>query len=265
MFDVIAGLPAHPLIVHLPVVLLPLAAIGLILLAAKASWRPRYALALLAILIVGSFGAIFAWASGNALAERLGRPEGHATAGLVLMVSSVALLFLGGAWLLWVRRGESTKAKDVSGWIVSLLGVIVVVCTILAGHSGATAAWGGRLPAAGPSPSSTGSPAGSSSPAPSAGPSSSAEPSEATTSPSVSQSPGFTMAQVQEHATQESCWAAISGNVYDLTGWINQHPGGSARIVALCGTDATAAFENQHSGNPRPAEQLQEFLLGPLS
>jgi uncharacterized membrane protein len=35
------GLPAHPLIVHIPVVLLPIAAIGAILMVLSLSWRAR--------------------------------------------------------------------------------------------------------------------------------------------------------------------------------------------------------------------------------
>ena len=60
-------------------------------------------------------------------------------------------------------------------------------------------------------------------------------------------------------------WAAIDGNVYDLTEWIGQHPGGSQRILPLCGTDATAAFSAQHGGQARPASELASFLLGPLA
>ena len=54
------------------------------------------------------------------------------------------------------------------------------------------------------------------------------------------------------------------GRAYDLTEWIGQHPGGSQRILPLCGTDATAAFSAQHGGQARPASELAAFLLGPL-
>ncbi|MBK7822485.1 MAG: cytochrome b5 domain-containing protein [Tessaracoccus sp.] len=76
---------------------------------------------------------------------------------------------------------------------------------------------------------------------------------------------GYTMDDVAAHNTEASCWAAIDGNVYDLTEWIGQHPGGSHRILPLCGTDATAAFTAQHAGQARPASELASFLLGPLA
>ena len=76
---------------------------------------------------------------------------------------------------------------------------------------------------------------------------------------------GYTMTEVQQHNSASSCWAAINGNVYDLTNWINQHPGGQGPILSLCGTDGSAAFNGQHGGQARPASELKNFLLGPLS
>ena len=73
------------------------------------------------------------------------------------------------------------------------------------------------------------------------------------------------MAKVAEHNNASSCWAAINGNVYDLTKWINKHPGGPERILSICGTDASAAFNGQHGSAPRPANELKNFLLGPLT
>lgn len=276
MFDVIAGLPAHPLIVHLPVVLLPLAAAGLIILAAIRSWRPRFAMAVLAILAFGTAGAVLAMVSGNAFAEHVGRPNAHASAGTNLVIGAVALLLVGGAWLIWVRSGESTRAKDVVGWAVAVVSAVVVALTVIAGHSGASAAWSGAIDAstsasAEPTPSATVSTTEATETASSE--TASAEPTETSAEPTVtspepaettSSASGYTMADVEAHNTMDSCWAAIEGNVYDLTDWISQHPGGASHIVALCGTNGTSAFEGQHSGDSRPADELESFLLGPL-
>ena len=76
---------------------------------------------------------------------------------------------------------------------------------------------------------------------------------------------GFTMAMVSENDDASSCWSVINGNVYDLTDWINSHPGGSSRILGLCGTDGSASFNAMHSGQSNPESRLQSFLLGPLS
>ena len=86
-----------------------------------------------------------------------------------------------------------------------------------------------------------------------------------TNSPGTTTSSVYTMAQVAQHNSQASCWTAINGNVYDLTSWINQHPGGPGHILALCGVDGSAAFNAQHGGQARPAQELASFLIGALS
>lgn len=77
----------------------------------------------------------------------------------------------------------------------------------------------------------------------------------------------LTMSEVAKHNTTESCWAAVDGDVYDLTAWIAKHPGGPDKISALCGTDATAGFTGKHGatdGGGNPQQRLASFKLGPL-
>ena len=76
---------------------------------------------------------------------------------------------------------------------------------------------------------------------------------------------GYTMAQVRANNTARSCWSAIDGFVYDLTRWINSHPGGPGAILFLCGTDGTNAFKAQHDNQSRPAIRLDTYRLGPLN
>lgn len=76
---------------------------------------------------------------------------------------------------------------------------------------------------------------------------------------------GYTLADVQENDSAASCWSVINGNVYDLTGWINSHPGGSSRILNLCGTDGSSSFNGRHGGQSNPESTLANYLLGPLS
>ncbi len=72
------------------------------------------------------------------------------------------------------------------------------------------------------------------------------------------------MTDVAKHNTQQDCWAAIDGSVYDLTSWISRHPGGPDKIIPLCGTDATTAFHNQHDDQEKPNQQLATFRIGAL-
>lgn len=78
-------------------------------------------------------------------------------------------------------------------------------------------------------------------------------------------SEAITMADVEANADTDSCWAVIDGTVYDLTDWIDEHPGGPARIQNLCGTDATEDFGDQHGGAGAPADALANFEIGELA
>jgi cytochrome b involved in lipid metabolism len=53
--------------------------------------------------------------------------------------------------------------------------------------------------------------------------------------------------------------------VYDLTQWIDKHPGGAVVINALCGQDGTAGFTSEHGGKEKPEQQLASYLIGNLN
>ncbi|PGH26494.1 hypothetical protein AJ80_01808 [Polytolypa hystricis UAMH7299] len=56
----------------------------------------------------------------------------------------------------------------------------------------------------------------------------------------------FTRAQVAEHKTEDSLWCIIDHRVYDLTDFIDAHPGGSVVLAQIAGQDATSEFYNLH-------------------
>ena len=88
----------------------------------------------------------------------------------------------------------------------------------------------------------------------------------ATPTPSPTTEPaGYTAQKVAVNNSKDKCWSIIDGNVYDLTGWINSHPGGDDSIISLCGIDGTAPFLAKHAGRPNPKQRLSGFILGPLS
>lgn len=87
-----------------------------------------------------------------------------------------------------------------------------------------------------------------------------------TTATPATKAPGtYAMADVATHNSGTSCWSAINGDVYDLTSWINQHPGGPQAILIICGKDGSAAFNDQHGGQRRPANELTGFKIGTLA
>lgn len=48
----------------------------------------------------------------------------------------------------------------------------------------------------------------------------------------------YTMEEVKKHNRPDNAWTVVSGKVYDLTPYIEQHPGGRL-ILAVIGKDAT--------------------------
>ncbi|KAJ6491796.1 glyoxylate dehydrogenase [Mycena vitilis] len=51
---------------------------------------------------------------------------------------------------------------------------------------------------------------------------------------------------VAQHSTRESCWIIVHNKVYDITDFLDEHPGGSKIILRYAGKDATAAYEPIH-------------------
>jgi len=76
---------------------------------------------------------------------------------------------------------------------------------------------------------------------------------------------GYAMADVQKHNSATTCWSAVNGTVYDLTSWVNAHPGGKAAILMICGKDGSALFNAQHGGSGKIATILAKFKIGALN
>lgn len=74
----------------------------------------------------------------------------------------------------------------------------------------------------------------------------------------------YTMADVQVHAVKEDCWTTIKGSVYDLTTWVERHPGGQSAILQLCGTDGTETFTAKHGNAPQQQAVLVLLKIGEL-
>lgn len=278
-FDTVAGLPVHPLVVHFAVVILPIAALVQIALVFVPRWRPRWATVTLLGIAGGTLAAFVAKESGESLAVHLGLPRTHALWGDILLIVAIVLTAVTTIWW-WLQRKTQRPARALratpvpgpqsaslpmllAGLLSVGLALGVTVLTVLVGHSGAQAAWGGRLD---PTPVATATPAATSSTSSASTP---AAPSKTTAPPASTSTTtagsGLTMAAVAQHASASSCWSAINGTVYDLTAWISAHPGGPGVIKGLCGGDGTAAFTSQHGGQRRAETQLSAFKLGKLA
>jgi predicted heme/steroid binding protein len=74
------------------------------------------------------------------------------------------------------------------------------------------------------------------------------------------------LSQLGEHRSAESGWIAIHGQVYDVSAFLDAHPGGRAVLLGACGTDASAEFDAIHKGGLETlAEFGQDYIVGTLS
>ncbi|KAK7255951.1 hypothetical protein RIF29_29380 [Crotalaria pallida] len=73
----------------------------------------------------------------------------------------------------------------------------------------------------------------------------------------------YTLAEVSEHNTSKDCWLVIHGKVYDVTRFLDDHPGGDDVLLTSTGKDATDDFEDVgHSKGAR--KMLDEFYVGDI-
>ncbi len=75
----------------------------------------------------------------------------------------------------------------------------------------------------------------------------------------------FTLADLATHSDRTSCYTTINGSVYDLTNYIDRHPGGASKILRICGKDGTSLFEDQHGGQQKPEQILASLKVGVLA
>ena len=74
----------------------------------------------------------------------------------------------------------------------------------------------------------------------------------------------YTPEEVATHNNEGDCWSSINGNVYNLTRWINEHPGGPSPILQLCGHDGSTMFNMQHGMMEYPNQVIKLFIVGVL-
>ncbi|KAI1759417.1 cytochrome B5 [Hypoxylon sp. FL1150] len=73
----------------------------------------------------------------------------------------------------------------------------------------------------------------------------------------------FTAKEVATHHITEDAWMVIHGQVYNVTKYLNDHPGGAEVLIETAGTDATEAFDN--AGHSEDAfEIMAEYRIGKL-
>lgn len=68
--------------------------------------------------------------------------------------------------------------------------------------------------------------------------------------------------EVAKHRTADDFWVAVDGSVYDLTDFVDKHPGGSL-ILSGGGTDATVLYNCYHFQNKKKSDAvLAKYKIG---
>lgn len=146
MLDTVFGLPVHSLVVHAAVVLVPLAALGALIMGFSARFSRRFGPLVVAVAAAGVVAAFISRASGEELAERVGNPEVHAQVGNLLPFIALGMLVVLLA--LWLLDRGLPGARPQRSLGIQVLGIVVIAAalitagwTVRTGHTGAEAVW----------------------------------------------------------------------------------------------------------------------------
>ncbi|MDT7581228.1 MAG: hypothetical protein QOK35_2492 [Pseudonocardiales bacterium] len=161
------GIPAHPLVVHAVVVLLPLAAVGTLLVVARPVWRQQLGVWVLLLALGGVAAVPVASQTGEQLEHALGGSdlikihEGRADTLLIPALIFLALLAAtvltgrrtgvrvdgpGAAHALTGNTGNTatlSRVTLITGILAALAGLIVTGLVVWIGHAGSAAAYSG--------------------------------------------------------------------------------------------------------------------------
>lgn len=153
-FDLVNGLPVHPLVVHAAVVLVPITALGLITMAVWPRFSRRYGWLVVGSGAIATLACFVAKESGEVLEDRVGEPGfDHAELGELMPIFAAVLLV--AVLILWlIDRGappDGPPPRRALRVVVAVIGVLIalgnLVWVVRVGDSGAKSVWAGRVAA----------------------------------------------------------------------------------------------------------------------
>ena len=149
----INGIPTHPLLVHIPVILLPLVAFSVLLMVRWPAARGRFGWATVVLAFAGFVGTVLAGQSGEDLQEAVQTAANraaihqHAELGDQLKLISLVLFLAVLGWQLlqhWSAKNEHKVDPRVilaAGLVPLSIGVLSTVWVVRAGDTGAKQVW----------------------------------------------------------------------------------------------------------------------------
>jgi hypothetical protein len=157
----VGGLPAHPLVVHAVVVLVPLTTLAAIAVAVRGSWRRGGSLLVAIGAVACAASAWLAMELGEQLLAALSAGghlspnfDSHDTWGTYTWYATIPFAAFAIITAVLARRSRPAPAHSgttmtttgvgttVLAWVTALAGVVTVVFCFLAGDSGSRAVWG---------------------------------------------------------------------------------------------------------------------------
>ena len=144
------GLPAHPLVVHAAVVLLPLAAVATLICAAVPRARRHYAPVALGVALVATIAVGLAQGSGEELEEQVDETElveEHTEQGERVLPWAIGVTVAAAAVTaapMVARRRPTASPRALTAVLVTLslvVGALATWTVVEVGHSGAKATW----------------------------------------------------------------------------------------------------------------------------
>ena len=130
----LGALPAHPLIVHAVVVLLPLLSILLIIGLFKKDLLKKFHNVIIGIVALSTVGVLAAKSSGDSLSAAVGLPEFHAEWGNNLVPLAMALFASFVLFSFFTFHKKINVASSTLGVLMAFLAVGTVGMTFVVGH-----------------------------------------------------------------------------------------------------------------------------------
>ncbi|KAG1439359.1 hypothetical protein G6F56_012321 [Rhizopus delemar] len=74
----------------------------------------------------------------------------------------------------------------------------------------------------------------------------------------------FKREEVQKNCTENSCWVIVQNKVYNVTSFLQDHPGGSEFLLEFAGTDITSVLKDStfHVHSEATFDVLTEYYIG---